>query len=155
VIRLGTPDGKSIREAGFGLVGTSGSPKSAALNVRGGAKGNGPSVVRNVEGEDNTFRLVDLPADRYEVTVQAEGSWQDGSSYWYHEPIEVDLAPGSVEVRRIETAPGGSPAHSVRQSAREPGSGRAARSATPLARKCRCPSTRAMRRARPGWAGTT
>ena len=41
------------------------------------------------------------------MTVQAEGTWEHGSSYWYHEPIEVDLAPGSVEVRRIELLQGG------------------------------------------------
>jgi hypothetical protein len=75
--------------------------------TRLGMDGSSPSLVRDESGTGGHFRLQNLPAGRFKVMARAAGTWRSGTSYWYHEPVEVELVPGSVEHRLIEVRMGG------------------------------------------------
>jgi hypothetical protein len=66
-----------------------------------------PDIVRDLHSADGTFRLEELPPGRYDVSIRAGGTWDRGSSYWYHDPIAVELPANGVERRRVDLLLGG------------------------------------------------
>lgn len=103
-----TPDGTRIRKAGFGLFGTQSYLLGRYRPMRRSSHGREPDIVQNVVSEDGLFRFRDLPPDRYRVEVVPDGDWDHlAATYWYCDPIDVDLSPRGSEQRRVDVHLGG------------------------------------------------
>jgi RNA polymerase sigma-70 factor (ECF subfamily) len=106
-VELRTPAGEAIDSAGFGLLREGATDEVRAMPGGSILSRRKADVVRDETGAGNRFRLRDLPPGRYELIVNAGGTWDGGTGYWHHDRVEVELSPGGMAEVAVDLRLGG------------------------------------------------